>query len=208
MTASWNETALPTILSKDALGDIYNCNEFGLYYRTRPNKTFHLKGKRCSGGKHSKVRLTVLCGANALDKKLPLFVIGKSAKPRCLKNVKNLPCRYRSQCNSWMTGELFKEWLMDLDRWMERDGRKICILVDNCPAHPNVEGLKAVELSKFPPNTTSKTQPMDQGVIRSMKAKYRLSVVFKMLRAVESGLDILAISIVDAMVCWIMPGMT
>ena len=41
---------------------------------------------------------------------------------------------------------------------------------------------------------------MDQGVIRSMKAKYRLSVVFKMIRVVESGVDIPGISMVDAMV--------
>ena len=34
---------------------------------------------------------------------------------------------------------------------MERDGQKICMLVDNCPAHPNVDGLKAVELRKLPP---------------------------------------------------------
>ena len=200
MTPSWNETALPTILSKYALRDIYNCDEFGLFYQALPNKTLHLKGKRCSGGKYRKARLTGLCGANALGEKLPLFVIGKSAKPRCFKNVKYLPCRYRCQCKSWMTGELFQERLFDLDRRMERDGRNICMIVDNCPAHPNVDGIKATELRKFPPNTTSKTQPMDQGVIRSTKAKYRSSLIFKMLRAVDSGLDISSVSMIDAMV--------
>ena len=109
------------------------------------------------------------------------FIIHATICHRCFKNVKNLPCCYLSQCKCWMTGEPFKEWLINLDRRMER--------------HSNVDGIKTVELSKLPPNTTSKTQPMDQGVIRSMKAKYRLSVVFKMLRA-----DIPGISMVDAMV--------
>ena len=41
---------------------------------------------------------------------------------------------------------------------------------------------------------------MDQGVIRSTKAKYRLSLIFKMLCAVDSGLDIPSVSMIDAMV--------
>ena len=48
------------------------------------------------------------------------------------------------------------------------------MIFENCPAPPHfVEDLKAVELVFLPPNTTSKTRPMDQGVIMSLKAKYR-----------------------------------
>ena len=97
MTASWYETSLPTILSKYDLRDIYNADEFGLFFQGLPKKTMHMKGEKCSGGKHSKVRLTGLAAANALGEKLPMFVIGKSGKPRCFKHVKQLPCRYRSQ---------------------------------------------------------------------------------------------------------------
>ena len=39
---------------------------------------FHSKNKKCVGGKHSKVRLTVLAAANAINEKLPMFVIGKA----------------------------------------------------------------------------------------------------------------------------------
>ena len=41
------------------------------------------------------------------------------------------------------------------------------MIVDNCPAHPHVKGLKSVKLVFLPPNTTSVIQPMDQGVIRN-----------------------------------------
>ena len=63
----------------------------------------HFKNGQCSGGKFSKVRLTGLAAANATGEKLPMFVRGKSAKPRCFKNM-NLPCRYRSESKSWMDG--------------------------------------------------------------------------------------------------------
>ena len=60
--------------------------------------------------------------------------------------------------------------------------RKIALIIDNCPAHPEVPGLKWVELIFLPPNTTSITQPMDQGVIRSLKAKYRSLAVKKQIQ--------------------------
>ena len=97
MIASWSEAYLPTILSKYQLKDIYNADDFVLFYQALPDKSLHYKGERFSGGKHSKVRLTWLAAASATWKKLPLFVIGKSAKPYCFSGVKSLPCRYRSQ---------------------------------------------------------------------------------------------------------------
>ena len=36
MTANWSKTYLPTILSKYVLKDIYNGNEFGLFYQALP----------------------------------------------------------------------------------------------------------------------------------------------------------------------------
>ena len=126
-----------------------------------------MKCENCSGGKHSKVRLTEMAAASAA--KLPIFAIGKSAKLRCFKNVKSLPCRYRSQVKSWMNSF---EWVKELDKKIEKDNRKVILIVDTCPAHRIIEGLKAAELVFLPPNTTSKIQPIDQGIIRSLKAKY------------------------------------
>ena len=166
MTAPWEETTLPTILARYELKDIFNADEFGLFYEALPSKSLHFRGKRCSGGKHSKVRLTGMAASNALGEKIPMFVIGKSANPICFKHVCNIPCRYRSQKKAWMDGTLFEEWLRELDRKFEMQGRKIVMIVDDCPAHPEVSGLKAIHLQFLPPNTTSCTQPMDQGVIR------------------------------------------
>ena len=81
MVAPWEQTTLPTILSKYDLNQIYNANEFGLFYRAQPNNSLHLQNENCVGGKHSKLCLTVLTAANAVGEKLPLLIISKSKKP-------------------------------------------------------------------------------------------------------------------------------
>ena len=77
----WEQTTLPTIMSKYEHNQIYNADEFGLFYRAQPNKSLHLKNENCVGGKHSKLHLEELTAANSAGEKLPLFVIGKSKKP-------------------------------------------------------------------------------------------------------------------------------
>ena len=37
------------------------------------------------------------------------------------------------------------------------------MIVNNCPAHPEISGLKAINLQFLPPNASSCKQPMDQG---------------------------------------------
>ena len=185
MIAPWDQTTLPTILSKYDLNQIYNADESGLFYRVQPNKSLHLKNENCVGGKHSKLRLTGLTAANAVGEKLPLFVIGISKKPRYFKHIKHLPCRYRSQKKSWMDSILFEEWVREVDRRFTKEGRKIVLLVDDCPAHPSIDNLVSTELIFLPPNTTSKLQPMDQGVIRSLKAHYKTMTIKRLIEAIE-----------------------
>ena len=107
MTRNWEETTLPTALSRFQLKDICSADEFGLFYQGLPNKTLNRKGEKCSGGKYSKVRLTGMAAASVTGEKLLMLVLGKSKKPRCFNGVKNLPCRYRAQAKSWMDSFLF-----------------------------------------------------------------------------------------------------
>ena len=185
MTSSWSETTLPTILSNYKLENIFNADEFSLFYQCLPDKTYHLKGEKCSRGKKSKVRLTGMAAASAAREKLPMFVIWKSKNPRCFKNVQHQPCEYKSQKKSWMNSEIFEEWVRKLDRKFRADDRNIALIIDNCPAHPSISNLTNVQLVFLPPNTTSILQPMDQGVIRSLKAHYRGRVVRLLCRALE-----------------------
>ena len=206
MTAPWFETRLPTILSNYSLSDVYNADKFGLFYQALPTKTMHFEKEKCVGGKFSKQRLTGLAAGNALGQKLPMFIIGKAKKPRCFKNLKHLPCRYRGQKKSWMDSDLFEDWVREQAKTFERQNRKVLLIVDNCPAHPKIGGLKAIELCFLPPNTTSITQPMDQGVIRSLKAKYRSRITHRIIEAIDVNKSIPNVNVLDAMkmvtVCW------
>ena len=145
------------------------------------------------------MRLTGMAAASATGEKLPMFVICKSVKPRYFKHVKSLPSRYRAQPKSWMSSFLFDEWVKELDKKFEKENRKVVLIVDNCPAHPIVDGLKAIKLVFLPPNTTSKNQPMDQSVIRSPKAKDRRKIIKRLIRAVDMKKELPQTSILDAM---------
>ena len=119
MTAPWEETTLPTILARYQLKVVFNADEFGLFYEALPSKSLDFRCKRCSGGKHSKVRLIGIAVSNALGEKILMFVIGKSASPGCFKHFRNLPCRCQSQKKAWMGETLFEEWLHEPDRKFE-----------------------------------------------------------------------------------------
>ena len=148
-------------------------------------KPYQLKSEKCSGGKLSKIRITGLTAANAVGDKLTMFVIGKVKKPQCFNNVKFLPCRYRNQQKSWIDRELFEERVREMDKKFVYEGRKVALVIGNCPVHPQIENLKSIKLFFLSLNTTSQTQPMDQGVTRLLKLYYRKNVVRKMIRIVE-----------------------
>jgi hypothetical protein len=144
-----------------------------LFWKLLPENTLAFKNEKAAGGKKSKDRVTVLVGASMTGEKLPLFVIGRREKPRCFRSVTKLPVRYKANRKSWMTGALFEEWLRSVDVSMRQQGRKIAIVLDNCPAHPACTDLQNIELIFLPANTTSKTQSMDGGVIKTLKQRYR-----------------------------------
>ena len=84
-----------------------------------------------------------------------------------------------------MESQIFEEWVHKLDRAIRMEGRKIVLLIDNCPAHLSVSDVTYVQLLFLPPNTTSVLQLMDQDVIRSLKAHYRGRVVRRLCRALD-----------------------
>ncbi|XP_060603896.1 tigger transposable element-derived protein 4-like, partial [Ruditapes philippinarum] len=159
-TENWMQSKLTSLIKDYEPKNVYNIDEAGVFYKMTPNKTLEVKGTKCFGGKQSKDRITVLIGANMDGSdKLKLLIIGKFKNPRCFKNVKSLPVDYEANRRALMNSEIFISWVKKLDKRMTREKRSILLFVDNCPAHPKIEGLKAVKLLFFPPNTTSKLQP-------------------------------------------------
>lgn len=182
---TWMAT-LPELLQNYEPRDIFNADEFGLFFKLMPDKSYVFKGETCHGGKASKERLTVLACANSDgSEKLRLLVIGKAKNPRCFKNVRSLPVTYDAQSRAWMTGIRFIDWLKALDDHFQIKCRRIILFIDNCPAHPKGVELKNIKLVYLPPNSTSKLQPMDQGIIKVLKQGYRTRLVHRYLREIE-----------------------
>lgn len=165
---------------------IYNADETGLNFRALPTKSLASKAEgHAPGFKMCKDRVTLLACSNAAgNHKLPLMVIGKSARPRAFKNcnMKSLPVYYRNQKKAWMDGKLFKEWfhgqfVPSVRRFSEENhlSPRAILLIDNAPSHPSTEDLCDGEIvAKFlPPNVTPLLQPMDQGVLQTLKLIYR-----------------------------------
>ena len=137
-----------------------------------PGKSLHLKKEKCTGGNQSKVRITGMAGSIKCFRRQDTNVCyQKIINPRCFKGVKKKPCRYCAQKKVWINVDLFEEWVRELDRKFQRENRKIALIVDNCPTHSEANDIKAIELVFVPPNTTSYTQTMDQGVTWSLKSK-------------------------------------
>ena len=156
----WGRSLL-TLLSNYEFRDIYNAYKFGLFYECFPNITYQPKCEKCTGRKLSKMSTTGLAVANPVRGTLSMFVIGKAKRPRRFKNMKFSPCRYRNQHKRWTDGVSFQKWVRQKEKKFVSEGKKVALVIDNCPAHPQTENLISIKLLFLPPNTTSQTQPMD-----------------------------------------------
>jgi hypothetical protein len=125
-----------------------------------------------------------------MGEKLKPLVIGKSAKPRFFKNLdlKKLPVEWTSNSKAWMTGNIFENWLKQLNKNLAKKERKILLLLDNCTSHPKLE-LSHIKLLFIPPNTTSLIQPLDQGIIKAFKFKYRRYFLRHLISKLEANIS-------------------
>lgn len=74
-----------------------------------------------------------------------------------------------------MTNDVMNDILSSLNQRLQRRQRNILLFLDNAPCHStNLEGkFSNITLKFLPKNTTSKTQPLDSGIIASWKCKYK-----------------------------------
>ena len=150
--------------------------------------TLTFKTDDFTGKKVSKVRVTILPCANmtGTDKKR-LFVIGKSKVPMSFRGRGKPPCKYSNNKKAWMTSALFQEWLAKWNSKLVVERRHIALVIDNATCHPDIP-LSNIKLVFLPPNTTSHTQPMDQGIIANFKSHYwHIYTLGHMCPALEAG---------------------
>ncbi|CAG5006804.1 unnamed protein product [Parnassius apollo] len=130
--------------------------------------------------------------------KRKFLVIGKAKKPRCFKNVKTLLVDYEANKKAWMTSEIFEKVLRKWDSQLRGNKKKIILFIDNCPTRPQIQNLTNIKLAFLPPNTTSIIQPIDQGIIKTLKGHYRKLLVEKMVKDIEKSTIPFAVNFLDA----------
>jgi hypothetical protein len=194
----WQQQVLKPLISQYSENDIFNMDETGLFWKLLPNKTMSLKGERCTGGKRSKERITLLVGANMSGtEKLPLLAIGRSKKPRAFRN-KEVPVKYQANSRSWMTAKIFENEMIEWDKQVSKQGRKVLLFLDNFAGHPDMPQLDNIKMVFFPPNTTSHSQPMDQGIIENLKRHYKKVLLKQRLQAMDLGKEF-SFTLLDAL---------
>jgi hypothetical protein len=85
----------------------------------------------------------------------------------------------------------FGSFLHSLDAQMGAQNRQIILFVDNCAAHPKYTSfLRNVKVVQYPANCTSTLQPLDLGIIHSLKAYYRKRIVQTSICLMELGKEV------------------
>ncbi|KAK7601293.1 hypothetical protein V9T40_008734 [Parthenolecanium corni] len=98
-----------------------------------------------------------------------------------------------------MTGDHFGTWLRELNYKMAQKNRKILLIIDNSPAHPKDVSLSNVQLEFLPANTTSCTQPLDQGIIKVTKHRYRQRLVQRYINEIDHPELAKPLNVLDAL---------
>ena len=172
-------------------------DELGLFFRLLPDKGLIEKTKSKKGGKKSKVRLTAAFFVNAAGQKVDEPVTTwKSKKTRYFRNFKNnalsrpLGVHYFSNKKAWMNGEIMSKVLKQHDRKMKLQNRNVLLFLDNATSHQESiqKSLTNIKLVFLPKNTTSRLQPLDAGIIRAFKLKYRKLLIKYVISRVDENM--------------------
>ncbi|KAH6935146.1 hypothetical protein HPB50_003538 [Hyalomma asiaticum] len=85
---SWQNDRFREMAELYSEDDIFNADKTACFYPLLLDRMMHFKGQQCKGGKKLHLRVMVLLCCNASGtKKIKPLVIGKYAKPRCMKSV-------------------------------------------------------------------------------------------------------------------------
>ena len=177
-------------LTKYDAKDVYNIDETALFFRTMPRKGLVL-GVRAPKSDALKDRITVMAGASMTGEKLPPLIIGKSDQLRGFNhsiqdqysNDELQPLYYTGNATAWMNRSVFVTYLNKLDNIFKNKGQRILMFCDAPSIHVLglrddngqllTQTLENIFIFYLPSNLTAVLQPMDQGIIRSLKSKYR-----------------------------------
>ena len=190
----WKEAVLFPAMEGYSAKDIYNSDETALFYKCLPHRTYCFEGEKPAGSAKCKDRLTLLIITNmdGSDHR-KLSVIGKAKNPRCLQKkykmqVKDMAVDWYASKNAWMTGDIHDKIMTKFNNQMRAAGHHVLYVCDNASSHQNQE-YSHIKVLQLPPNATSIIQPLDQGIILSVKRRYKKKLAERYLISVENNKD-------------------
>ncbi|KAF8686072.1 DDE protein [Rhizoctonia solani] len=159
-------------IAQFSLWDVVNVNETAHYSSQMTNRGLALQP--LSGSKVDKTRLTIVLGTSAAGWKLPLFIIGKAARPRAFTHgtPANYGYWYKFNKSAWMTAEIWHCYLTSVNDMAQNANRRLLLICNNASSHKAGE-FSHLTVAFLPPNLTSHLQPMDAGIICNFKGIYR-----------------------------------
>ncbi|KAL0237808.1 hypothetical protein GEMRC1_013024 [Eukaryota sp. GEM-RC1] len=165
------------IINNFPIHNVFNMDETALFWKALPTKTISALTK-LHGKKNFKNRVTLVLTVSAIGEKLDSWMIGQAKNPHHFKgkNIRDYLV-YTNNAKGWMTKEIFYNYMYTLNKEMRSQGRRILLLVDNVPSHKIEDEFSNVRLEFLPPNTSSKLQPLDLGVIKAFKNYYKRGIV-------------------------------
>ena len=94
---------------------------------------------------------------------------------------------YLSNEKACMKTEIMEDVLRLPDRIVQLERRKIILFLDNAPCHPEAlqNNFKNIKLIFLPKCATSQLQPLDAGIIRALKCKYRKRLLKYMVSRID-----------------------
>lgn len=168
-------------------------DETGLYWKMTPSRGLSIQSQ--PGRKKEKARISLVFCVNAAGTdRTSIWAIGQARRPRALRGVclSTMGIQWRANKTAWMNTTIMAEWLQAFYLHIGST-RQILLTMDNFSAH--YTGLELapppsnIRICWLPANSTSRYQPLDQGIINSFKAHYRRQWLSYMLQAFEQDQD-------------------
>ena len=161
---------------------------FGDHYLT---KALARKENNVREGKSRSLEvITIAFMVSAAGDREDPVVIWTSERPRYFRGIEisSLPVKYFHQSKAWMTGNTLNKILSTFNSKMIQQKRSIVLLMDNAGCHPQdiKEKYSNIKFVFLPPNTTSKLQPLDLGIIANFKTHYRRLLLCFVLASIDT----------------------
>ncbi|KAI7948985.1 hypothetical protein MJO29_010650 [Puccinia striiformis f. sp. tritici] len=168
---------LKSVLAYYPPHDVWTLDETSLYYTMPPDRSIPSERWR------SDQRLLTfgLCVNSDGSQRRPPWIIGKnSIHPKNLKTKSNTHNNdhqgfdYSSNPKASLTAEVFIKWMSNWQKELNKQNRKILLILDNNPGHIiEVDLYSNIRVEFISSNISALLQPLDQGIFRVWKAHYR-----------------------------------